>query len=182
MNLKIFPSSSLSAISSNITDFQDAVPEFMDADFLRIAYHGAGLAANQVGLLENWWVMPYGDGESVAIINPTVEGIGKKVEVLEGCLSLPGHNAKVWRHPEARVVGVRMFLDRPLVEAGGAYVNLHDAKEFTVFDEVWTGFEAQLAQHEFDHLNGKLYTSLLSGAERSRIHGEVRKAKIQGKV
>lgn len=173
MKLEIFPSKALSSVCDRVEDvITDLVPDLHDADFLRVLHHGAGLAANQLGILEQWWVMPYDEVRSCAIVNPTVVGIGQKVEMTEGCLSLPGHAAKVMRYPEARVTGVRVVLSGPADEP----------EKYEDFDEVWTGIEAQLAQHEFDHLNGKLYTHLLSGANRSRIHGEVRKAKIQRKI
>jgi peptide deformylase len=81
-------------------------------------------------------------GNSV-LINPTVELIGEeRVLGWEGCLSIPGLRAAVPRAQRIRYRGVDC-----------------DGREVT--REV-TGFHARVVQHEYDHLDGILYTMRLS--------------------
>ena len=99
---------------------------------------GAGLAAIQVGILKRAFVMKAGK-DLHECINPEIlkqEGINK-IRV-EGCLSVPGKCGIVDRPQRIWV----KYQDRK-----GNFVN----KKFT-------GFEAKCFCHEFDHLNGILYT------------------------
>lgn len=176
MKLQIFPSNSLKEVAKPVdiesVDIDEFVADAMDADFLRVAHRGAAIAATQVGLPESWWVQSTDDGHgSIAVVNPSVSPIvsdGQSV-MMEGCLSLPGYYSKVKRWNRVRVVGHRVDL-------------LNPNPSFEPMDEEWVGLDAQIAQHEFDHLIGILYTQLISSAERSRIQGAVRKAKINGKA
>lgn len=77
-------------------------------------------------------------GNSV-LINPTVELLGdEQVLGWEGCLSIPGLRAAVPRAQRIRYSGT-------------------DCDGTPVEREV-AGFHARIVQHEFDHLNGILYT------------------------
>lgn len=176
MKLKVFPSNELQQECKELDPehFDVACDDFYDADFLRVLHNGAALAAPQVGLLERWWVMPFDDEESCAIVNPvvTVPTSGPKINLSEGCLSLPRQKATVKRWPSVKVSGLRIFFNRIQDEP----------PKIVAFEETWTGHRAQIAQHEMDHLDGLLYTHLLPSSERSRIHGTVRKLKVQGKL
>jgi len=78
-----------------------------------------------------------------SLINPSYEPIGTEVRSFyEGCLSVAGWQAVV---PRYRTVRLRC----------------HDASGRAV-DEVLTGWQARIIQHETDHLAGRLY---LDGAE-----------------
>jgi peptide deformylase len=111
---------------------------------------GVGLAAPQVHVPLRLFVFRVpGDrsgidpddtvlGNSV-LINPTVELLGEeRVLGWEGCLSIPGLRAAV---PRARRIRYRGT----------------DCDGNPVEREV-AGFHARIVQHEFDHLNGILYT------------------------
>ena len=77
-------------------------------------------------------------GNSV-LINPEVELIGdERVLGWEGCLSIPGMRAAIPRAARIRYRGVDCDGNVVTREAGG--------------------FHARVVQHEFDHLNGVLYT------------------------
>jgi peptide deformylase len=77
-------------------------------------------------------------GNSV-LINPTIELLGEeRVLGWEGCLSIPGLRAAVPRAQRIRYRGVDC--DGNIVE--------RDAE----------GFHARVVQHEYDHLDGVLYT------------------------
>jgi peptide deformylase len=64
----------------------------------------------------------------------------------EGCLSLPGLSEKVTRPTRIRV----SYLD----------------ENFQEHDEWVDGFLARVLQHEFDHLDGVVYTDHLKGLRR----------------
>ncbi|MCZ4280854.1 peptide deformylase [Kiloniella laminariae] len=83
-----------------------------------------------------------GDVPLTVLINPEIEMLGvQKDEAWEGCLSIPGLMGKVSR---SRVIRYRgLGLDGKMIEA------------------VATGFHARVVQHEYDHLDGILYTERL---------------------
>ena len=73
-----------------------------------------------------------------AYINAHIlEVSGEEVSMEEGCLSLPGIHESVKRGNKIRV----KYLDEDLVE----------------HDEIVEGYLARVMQHEFDHLDGKMF-------------------------
>lgn len=111
--------------------------------------HGVGLSANQVDLDAQIFILEpkdlegYKDGESFAIINPRIEAVSDQTVLgEEGCLSFPGLFFKVKR-AEALVA---KFLDS-------------SGKECTI---EFTGWNARIFQHEFDHLQGINYIDRVS--------------------
>ena len=110
-------------------------------------YNGVGLAANQVheamqiAVLEVADNPRYPDKPSVplsVLFNPEIEPLSEDMEEdWEGCLSVPDLRGKVPRYKKLRV----RALDR-----SGAQM-----------DFVAAGFHARVIQHEWDHLNGKVY-------------------------
>ena len=95
-----------------------------------IKLKGAGLAANQLGYPERWFVWAYG-----MVINPVIEAKSPDTGVaIEGCLSSPNKMKEVTR-PNSIIVN---YTD----ERG-----IHCTKTLT-------GTPARIFQHEFDHLNG----------------------------
>jgi peptide deformylase len=99
---------------------------------------GVGLAATQVGVLRRVFVFqPDPDGSPVAVVNPRIAEKSKETLVdEEGCLSLQGV-----RVPVERAVTVTIEATDPT----GAPVT-YDLE----------GYEARVAQHELDHLDGVL--------------------------
>lgn len=171
-----------------------SITELESADRIRRESGGVAIAANQVGSEGSWWLME-DDGLVVAILNPVVTPFGPEKALLEeGCLSFPGHSGKVPRHLSVRVSGTRLSLAAMRGDVDcvcGAKLSVEGwhtptceqyQNQETPFNEVWFGLRAQIAQHEFDHLNGICYTAHLSSAERSRIHGNMRKLKRNGKL
>jgi peptide deformylase len=98
---------------------------------------GVGLAATQVGVLRRVFVFePDEDGPRI-VVNPTVVTLGDELESDgEGCLSLQG---------------VRVPVERPttLTIAG----KNQDGEDVSY---ELSGYEARIAQHELDHLDGVL--------------------------
>ena len=100
--------------------------------------NGAGLAANQVGVLRRVFVFhPEPDSDPVAIVNPViVERGGETLNEDEGCLSLQGVQV-----PVERALSVRLEGRDP------------QGNEIS-FDLTELG--ARVVQHELDHLDGVL--------------------------
>ena len=103
---------------------------------------GAGLAAPQVGVSKRIFVFRRGD-EIRALINPKIiRRPGAKQIGSEGCLSIPGVQAKVMRHSQVVVVG-RDETGKPV--------------ELECEDGDEQGRAATCVQHELDHLDGIMY-------------------------
>lgn len=103
---------------------------------------GVGLAAPQIGRDINLFVInPRGVGK-MAFINPKIVDRSKETTYsTEGCLSIPGRRGRVVRNKSVTVEWVDLYGSR-------------------MTDE-FSGFEAIVIQHEYDHLNGILYIDKL---------------------
>ena len=115
---------------------------------------GRGLAGPQVGVLRRIFVMDVswksGAAHPVACLNPEILWRSDEFAVHEeGCLSIPGVLAEVPRPAEI-------------------VLRWHDAA-WALHEEKLTGFEAVCAQHEFDHLEGRVYLDYLSPARRLEL-------------
>lgn len=108
------------------------------ADTVRNA-DGIGLAAPQVGKSVKLIVVNLEKSGSLLfpLYNPKIISKGfKKIEIEEGCLSLPGIFGMVKRHKKITVTGQ------------------NDKGETVKFTD--DGWIARIIQHEIDHINGKL--------------------------
>ena len=105
------------------------------------AADGAGLAAPQVGVSKRIFVFRIGD-ERHALINPKIIKREGQRTGDEGCLSIPGVQAKVKRAKRVVVVG-RDEKGKPV--------------EWDLEDSEDTGRAATCVQHEIDHLDGIMY-------------------------
>ena len=118
--------------------------------------NGIGLAANQVGVDKQIFVIDisgvegFEDSKPMTIINPKiVERSEGKNKMEEGCLSIPD---------------IRMEIERPK-EIVITYQDA-DLKEHTVkADDVL----ARVIQHEYDHLQGILFTDYLSEEQKREL-------------
>ena len=149
----------------NLKELIDNMFETMDnAD-------GVGLAAPQIGLpirvvtvdldvlSEDY---PEFKGFRKVYINAHIlETSDDLVSMEEGCLSLPGIHESVKRSNKIRV----KYLDENLVE----------------HDEVVEGYLARVMQHEFDHLEGKMFIDHLSPLRKQMIKGKLN-AMLKGKA
>lgn len=116
-------------------------------------YGGIGLAAPQIGESVRVAIIEiaggptrYGELESMPLtvfVNPCVEILDPATEgYWEGCLSLPG---------------LRGFVERP------QHVRITYTSDAGVASELeLEGFSATVFQHEFDHLDGKLFVDRIS--------------------
>ena len=126
---------------------------------------GIGLAAPQVGLPIRLVVinldvisddLPEYKGYIKTFINPYIEEYDETEQDVmeEGCLSLPGIHEKVKRPTRIRVT--------------------YQDEQFQEHDEWVTGYLARVTQHEFDHLDGVVFTDHLQGLRR-----QLTKSKLQ---
>ncbi|MCQ2973567.1 MAG: peptide deformylase [Bacteroidales bacterium] len=126
---------------------------------------GVGLAAPQIGLSLRLFVVdasPMTDDENDtftknfihACINPEIiEFFGEKVNYNEGCLSIPGLHEDVLRFD-------------------GVKVKYYD-ENFQLHEETLTGPTARVFQHEFDHLEGTLFTDKVGILKRKLIKNKL---------
>jgi len=137
--IRQYPDPVLRMRAREVEDFgQDLVRLVERMTRLMDEANGAGLAANQVGVLRRVFVFhPQADSEPVAIVNPVI--VDRSDEALsedEGCLSLQGVQV-----PVERAVSVRLEGRDP--EGGKVSLDLAD-------------LGARVVQHELDHLDGVL--------------------------
>ena len=135
---------------------------------------GVGLAAPQVGKAVRLFVMDSGpmvelDEEELAeleegevpeppvkraFINPQmVSDTGEEWGFEEGCLSIPG---------------VRELVTRP-----ADIVLRYEDENRQVHEEAFSGLAARVIQHEYDHLEGILFTDKLSGFKKQLLKGKL---------
>jgi len=132
-----------------ITKFDDNLRTLLDdmVETLRDA-PGVGLAAPQIGVLEQVVVIEFGDEEDeeapkklYTVVNPEIARMStEKVMGVEGCLSIPGIVGDVERSISIVVKGQNR---------NGQKVKLK-----------LNGWIARIFQHEIDHLTGVLFTDL----------------------
>jgi len=114
--------------------------------------HGVGLAAPQVGLSMRLFVIDvstFADDDpklkdfKKAFINATIlEETGEEWAFNEGCLSIPDIREDVYRKPTIKI-------------------SYYD-EDWKHHEESFSGMAARVIQHEYDHIEGKLFTDKLS--------------------
>ena len=134
------------------------------------AASGVGLAAPQIGKSIRLFVVdasPFSEDEELdadeaaelsnfkqVFINPTIiEETGDSWYFKEGCLSIPEIREEVLRKERVKI----NFFDENL-------------KEHT---QEYTGLVARIIQHEYDHIEGVLFTDKLSPFKRKLIKGKL---------
>jgi len=109
---------------------------------------GVGIAAPQIGIMKRFFVaMPHVDAEDEEtrdriyfMINPEITYTEGTQEYSEGCLSVPGYMGLVDRPYKIRIKAADL-----------------DGKEH---EYEFEGFEATVFCHEYDHLEGILYSDI----------------------
>jgi peptide deformylase len=134
------------------------------------ASNGVGLAAPQIGLSLRLFVVdtaPFADDETHDIvdvkilesfkkvfINPTIiEEDGEIWEFNEGCLSIPDVREDVSRHEQIKI----------------NYLDEHFKSQTLIL----SGLVARVIQHEYDHIEGILFTDHLSPLKRRLLKGKL---------
>ncbi len=132
---------------------------------------GVGLAGPQVGLSLRIFVadtiqilqdIPEDndfageEGIKKAFINAEIiEESGEEWAYDEGCLSIPNINESVTREEKVRI----QYYD----------------EDFNFYDEVYTGFSARVIQHEYDHIEGILFTDHISPLKQRMMKRKLEK-------
>jgi len=125
------------------------------------ACRGVGLAAPQVGINEQIFVVDTGK-ETFAAINPKIlRTLGSEI-MEEGCLSIP-----------------RVLVD--VKRAKTLWVEFTNEENRLVRAQI-NGLVAKVFQHEYDHLQGKLILDYLPPKDRSRILAQMKKGALTGNV
>jgi peptide deformylase len=126
-----------------------------------VACRGVGLAAPQVGINEQIFVVDTGK-EVFAAINPKIIKAAGSEVMEEGCLSIP-----------------RVLVD--VKRAKNVWVEFTDQENRQVRAQL-KGLVAKVFQHEYDHLQGKLILDYLPPKDRSRILSQIKKGSYTGNV
>jgi peptide deformylase len=131
--------------------------------------NGIGLAANQVGANKQIIVVDislaegYEDTKPLALINPKIIIHSEETIIYEeGCLSIPDQRAEVIRPKKITIE----FQDTDLVT--------HKIKADDLL--------ARVMQHEYDHLQGILFTDLVDEETKKRLKkplNKIKKRKIE---
>lgn len=125
------------------------------------AANGVGLAAPQIGKSLRLFVVDAEpmDPENLvgfkkAFVNPTIiEEEGEDWTYEEGCLSIPN---------------IRENVDRP------EQVTIHYFDEnWKEYEETFEGMAARVIQHEYDHIEGVLFTDYLSSFKKRLIKSKL---------
>ena len=129
---------------------KDLIKDLKDTLVIQKDPEGVGLAAPQIGKLQRVFVI-LNKEEMRAYVNPEILSIDKSKpkkkkgsdenKVLEGCLSIPHYYGPLERSKKLTL--------KYLNEKGKS------------IEEEFTGFDAQIIQHEVDHLDGILYVDHL---------------------
>ncbi len=153
----------LTSVSTNVDPKDELLPVLAERMFLSMrdpANPGIGIAAPQVGINRNvFWVQRFDkEGEPFEFyVNPKIVWRSALLRIgMEGCLSIPDISGEVLRNYTIKI----MYWD----------------SEGKFHEEMVEGFTAVVFQHEYDHLNGVLFTDRLKeqqALEFSTIDGTV---------
>lgn len=141
--------------------------------------YGVGLAAQQIGLPIRLFIIDpsaFGEDEELELaeqeqlknlrkvfINPKIVAEeGEDWAFNEGCLSIPEVREDVFRKQQITIE--------------------YQDENFNSFREVYEGLAARVIQHEYDHIEGVLFTDKLSSLKKRLIKGKlanISKGKIQ---
>ncbi|MAX33226.1 MULTISPECIES: peptide deformylase [Halomonadaceae] len=154
-----FPDERLRTQAVAVDAVDDDIRQLVD-DMLETMYdaQGIGLAASQVDVHKRVIVMDVSENRNapLVLINPEYTPIGDEREPMqEGCLSIPEYYAEV---PRALRVHLKAT-DRD----GNPYELEAD------------GLLAHCIQHEYDHLEGRLFVDYLSPLKRDRVMKKMQK-------
>jgi len=127
---------------------------------------GVGLAAPQIGRSIRLFIVdasPFSEGEDGdpsckdfkrVYINPIIfEESGEEWGMDEGCLSIPGIREEVFRKPDLKI-------------------EYYD-ENWDLYEEELTGFPARVVQHEYDHIEGVLFTDKINPKRKTLLQSKL---------
>jgi len=153
LKILVFPDPKLRKVAKKINIFDKSL-ETLSQKMLQTMYNaeGIGLAATQVDVHIRLVVMDLSEerNEPRVFVNPEYKIIDKSpFSYEEGCLSIPGFMEEISRPS-------KIFLKWQDLQG-----NFHEDQPDGIFNVC--------AQHEIDHLDGKLFVDYLSPIKRDRI-------------
>ena len=155
-----YPDKRLRVPGEPVTDFGPELQTLID-DMAETMYAapGVGLAATQIGVAKQLFIVDVSSGEGPndlrIFINPQIVKAEGKIDWEEGCLSVPGVHQDITR---SELVKVRAQ------DRNGQWFELEA-----------DGLMAIALQHEKDHLDGKLMIDHLSALKRRIVHRAMQK-------
>ncbi len=160
--LRKYPDPILAKVCQPILNVNEEIRTLVN-DMVETMYEapGVGLAAPQVGHSIRLIVMDASgkdqENDLIVLINPELELFGECIKSSqEGCLSVPfNYRSDVQRFSSVRV----KFIDL----------------DGNTVDEIWHDFKAIVIQHEYDHLQGKLFIDHISRLRRTMFDNKVKK-------
>ena len=159
----IHPDQRLKKTCKPILKVTQAICKLAD-DMLETMYDapGIGLAAPQVGILKQMFVIDCSekdpDYEPKVVINPVITWSSNTLSTYEeGCLSIPDIQEEIERPEKIKI----------------RYMDLNGVTIEIELAGIW----AICAQHEIDHLRGKLFIDYLGPIKRSIITNKMKKIK-----
>ena len=160
----IYGSDVLRKPCERITPDYPEVKKLVEDMFLTLGEaEGVGLAAPQIGKNIRLFIVdctPWGEDDPEcadykrAFINPEIYALSEEKKTYnEGCLSFPGIHADV-----PRSLAIRMrYMDEDFVE----------------HDEEFTGLKAWVIQHEYDHIEGVVFTDRVAPLRRQLLKSKL---------
>ena len=156
-----------SEISNDTPKLEETIANMYESMY---GAHGVGLAAPQVGLSIRLFLVdtsPFADDEEYSVeeqeklkdfkrtfINAKIiEETGVEWSFNEGCLSIPNVREEVLRKPVIKVE----YLD----------------ENFNTHTEIFDGLIARVIQHEYDHIEGILFTDKVSTLKKRLLKGKL---------
>jgi peptide deformylase len=126
------------------------------------AASGIGLAAPQIGKAIRLFIVdgtaledePEMENFKKAFINPQViDETGTPWEFEEGCLSIPNIREKISRKEKVKI----KYYDQ----------------EWNLKEEEYDGMKARIIQHEYDHIEGKMFVDYLTPLKKRLLKGKL---------
>ncbi|MDT8715387.1 peptide deformylase [Clostridium sp. 19966] len=141
--IRLYGDEILSKKSRTVEMVDDKIRQILNdmADTMYNSENGAGLAAPQVGILKRLVVIDMGQG-LIKLVNPKIIKQEGTQEVIEGCLSIPDKWGKLTRPAKVTVQALN-----------------ENGEEIIL---TGTGDLAKCFCHEIDHLEGILFTDLVT--------------------
>jgi len=141
--IRLFDDEILRKKSKRVEVVDDKIRQILNdmADTMYYTENGGGLAAPQIGLLKRLVVIDMGQG-LIKLVNPKIIYQEGTQEVIEGCLSIPNKLGKLIRPAKVTIQALN-----------------ENGEEIIL---TGTGDLAKCLCHEIDHLEGILFTDLVT--------------------
>lgn len=148
-------------IDQNYPDLEELIANMFETMY---GAHGVGIAAPQIGLSIRLFVIdatPFAEDDEpelkgfkkVFINAKVIKEEGETWPFSEGCLSIPDIREDISRPQTVRI----QYLD----------------ENWNAHDVTYSGLAARVVQHEYDHIEGKLFTDKLSMLRKTMLKSKL---------